>query len=148
MTLAEKQRELEATLARLKDGQERLAWLVEQARRRPLLPAELRKEAHRVEGCLVRLWFVPEFREGRCWFRAESDSLIVKAIAGLLCDLYSGQAPEEIVAHHPRFLGELGITQHLTPNRRNGLSRVWEKIRGFAQGQLQSAEVAASGIRS
>jgi len=125
-----------ATLAQLPGVSERLAFLVEQARKRPMLPAEQRIEANRVEGCMARLWFVPEFREGLCHFRIDSDSLIVKSIAGMLCDFYSGQVPEEILAHDPAFLGKVGITQHITPNRRNALSSVWNKIRTFAESHL------------
>ena len=54
-------------------------------------------------------------------------------MAGLLCEFYSGHAPAEILAHDPKFLAPLGITQHLTPNRRNALSKVWERIRQFAE---------------
>jgi cysteine desulfuration protein SufE len=90
-------------------------------------------DAHLVPGCLARLWLIAQFREGRCFFGCDSDSLVVKAIAGLLCDFYSDQAPGEILAHDPRFLAPLGITQHLTPNRRNALSKVWDRIRGFAE---------------
>jgi cysteine desulfuration protein SufE len=133
VSLDEKQELLMETLARLHGVSERLAFLVEQARRRPLLPAEQRIEANRVEGCMARLWFVPESREGLCYFRIDSDSLIVKSIAGLLCDFYSGQTPEEILTHDPSFLGKLGITQHITPNRRNALSSVWNRIRAFAE---------------
>ncbi len=142
MTLAEQQTTLTATLAGFASAQVRLSWLVDQARRRPLMPAELRTDAHRVPGCLARLWLVPEFRAGRCFFTAESDSLIVKSVAGLLCEFYSGHTPEEILAHDPAFLGRLGLTQHLTPNRRNALSRVWETIRAFAQ--THAVSVAAS----
>ena len=134
--LAGKQRALLDNLTRLPDPQERLGWLVEQARRRPLMEAALRTDEHRVEGCLARLWLVTEFRDGHCHYRCESDSLVVKAIAGLLCEFYSGHAPGEILAHDPAFLAELGVTQHLTPNRRNGLALVWGKIRAFAQNQL------------
>ncbi len=135
MTLAEKQRQLSAQLAPLPNVQQRLNFLVDQARARPPLPPELCVEAHRVPGCLARLWFVAEAREGRCWFLAESDSLIIKATAGLLCELYSGHTPEEILAHDPSFLAQFGIHQHLTPNRRNSLSRVWTEIQAFAKAQ-------------
>lgn len=141
MTLAEKQQELTDTLVSLPGAAGRLGWLIEQARLRPLLPAEHRVEARRVEGCLARLWFVPEFRQGRCYFRSDSDSLIVKSIAGLLCDFYSGCRPEEILAHDPGFLTDLGIKQHITPNRRNALSSVWKKIAAFAEAHLAAAAV-------
>jgi len=133
MTLETKKTRLLEQLTRLRSSQDRLAWLVDQARKRPLLDASHRTDDNRVEGCLSRLWLVREFREGRCYFRAESDSLIVRAIAGLLCDLYSGHRPEEILSLDPGFLGEVGIQQHLTPNRRNALSRVWTIIREFAR---------------
>ena len=132
MTLAEKQAQLTAQLAALKNGQDRLAWLVEQAKTVPPLAPELRSETNLIPGCLARLWFIPEIRAGKCHFTADSDSLVVKAIATLLCDFYSGQPPAAILAHHPDFLAPLGITQHLTPNRRNALSKIWERIRQFA----------------
>jgi cysteine desulfuration protein SufE len=131
-TLAQKQQELTAQLSPLKTGEARLAWLVERARLQPSPPADLRVDTFLVPGCLARLWFVPTLRDGLCYFESDSDSLITKAIAGLLCDIYSGQPPQEILAHDPGFLRSLGVTQHLTPNRRNALSRVWENIRNFA----------------
>ena len=130
--MPEKQRRLLAEMAPLEDAQARMAWLIERARERPLLPAEFRIDSNRVEGCLSKLWFVPEFRDGRCWFRSESDSLFVKAMAGLLCDFYSGQTPEEIAAHDPGFLAKIGFSHHLTSSRRNALGRVGLKIRAFA----------------
>jgi cysteine desulfuration protein SufE len=132
MNLAEKQVEIISQLAALKNGQDRLAFLVEKAKGRPPLTAEFRVDANLIPGCLARLWFVSKFRAGNCFFNCDSDSLVVKAIAGLLCEFYSGHAPAEILAHDPTFLAPLGITQHLTPNRRNALSKIWERIRQFA----------------
>ena len=137
MNLAEKQVQLTARLAARKNGQDRLALLVEQARQNPPLAPEQRTEANLIPGCLAKLWFIPQFRHSLCFFECDSDSLIVKAIAGLLCDFYSGQAPAEILAHDPGFLGPLGITQHLTPNRRNALAKVWERIRNFAETSVE-----------
>jgi cysteine desulfuration protein SufE len=133
MTLAEKQIQLSAELAALKNAQDRLAYLVEKARQRPALPAEQHVDENLIPGCLAKLWFVPQFRDGHCCFACGSDSLVVKAIAGLLCEFYSGHTPAEILAHDPGFLAPLGITQHLTPNRRNALSKVWAGIRRFAE---------------
>ncbi len=133
MNLAEKQQQLTAELAALKNRQDRLALLVEHAKKLPPLAPELRTEQSLIPGCLAKLWFVSEFRAGKCFFACDSDSLVVKAIARLLCDFYSGHAPAEILAHDPGFLAPLGITQHLTPNRRNALAKVWERLRQFAE---------------
>ena len=135
MTLPEKQQQIAAHLAEFRNVQQRLNWLVEQARARPVLPPEQCVDAHRVPGCMARLWFTAEARDGACHFQTESDSLIIKGIAGLLCELYSGQTPADILAHDPSFLATFGIHQHMTPNRRNSLARVWEKIRSFAEAQ-------------
>ena len=132
MSLAEKQVQLVAELTAVKNGQDRLALLVARAKQRPPLAPEFRVEQNLLPGCLAKLWFTAELRDGKCFFHCDSNSLVVKAIAGLLCDFYSGHPPEEILAHDPAFLAPLGITQHLTPNRRNALARVWEKIREFA----------------
>jgi cysteine desulfuration protein SufE len=142
MTLAEKQQQLIAELAALKNGQDRLARLVEHARRQPPLAAG-RVDSNLLPGCLAKLWFVPAFRDGCCFFVCDSDSLVVKAVAGLLCEFYSGQPPAEILAHGPEFLAPLGITQHLTPNRRNALAKIWEHIRQFAgQNHVRAAAKA------
>jgi cysteine desulfuration protein SufE len=132
MNLAEKQVEITAQLASLKNGQDRLAFLVEKAKARPPLTSEFRGEENLIPGCLAKLWFVPQFRDKKCSFKCDSDSLVVKAVAGLLCEFYSGHAPAEILAHDPKFLPPLGITQHLTPNRRNALGKIWERIKIFA----------------
>lgn len=137
MNLAEKQLQLTTELAALKNGQDRLACLVEKGKRRPALAPAQRVDANLVPGCLAKLWFVPQFRDGSCFFACDSDSLVVKAIAGLLCEFYSGHPPMEILAHSPQFLAPLGITQHLTPNRRNALSKVWERIRLFAEANTE-----------
>lgn len=137
MTLAEKQQQLTVQLAALKNGQDRLALLVEQAKTRSSLPTEFRTEENLIPGCLAKLWFVPELHDQKCFFKCDSDSLVVKAVAGLLCEFYSNQPPAQILAHDPKFLAPLGITQHLTPNRRNALSKIWERIREFAAANAQ-----------
>jgi cysteine desulfuration protein SufE len=136
VTIAEKQRQLTAALGALKSAQDRLGYIVGRGRAAPPLEPEFKTEAFRVEGCLAKVWFVPEFADGVCHFRADSDSAIVKGIAVVLCEICSGQPPEEIMQSNPVFLEEMGITQHLTPNRRNSLGKIWQKIQGFARDHL------------
>ena len=86
MNLAEKQQQLSTQLATLKNGQDRLVFLVEKAKGRPAFAPEFRLEKNLIPGCLARLWFVADFCNGHCFFDCDSDSLIVKAVAGFLCD--------------------------------------------------------------
>ena len=130
--LAKQQQRL-AELLQLGDPQQRLARLMQNAGRISSLEPELRIEIHRVEGCLARVWFVPEVRDGKCFFRCDSDAVSLKAIGGLLCELYSDQTPEEISATQFGVLKHLGILHQLAENRRRTIARIEEKIRHFAQ---------------
>lgn len=131
-SLTEKRDKLIADLRFFDDPQDRLAFVIDAAKKRAPLSDAFKTDEYKVEGCLSNLWFVPEFRAGRCWFRSDGDSLIVKGIAGLLTEFYSGAPPEEVLKLEPSFLAQAGITQHLSQNRKNGLGRVWQKIQRFA----------------
>lgn len=131
--LLEHQHQRLAPLLQMGDPQQRLARLVEEARHRAPLDSVLRIEMYRVEGCLVRVWLVPECRSGKCFYQCDSDAVSLKAVGGLLCDLYSGHTPEEIAASNTGLLKPLGILHQLAENRRRTIGRIEEKIRHFAQ---------------
>ena len=132
-SLLHQQQQRLAELFQIGDPQQRLAHVVQRASKQPVLEPALRVEANRVEGCLVRVWFVPEFRVGKCFFRCDSDAVSLKALGGLLCELHSGHAPEEIAATHSGVLKHTGILPQLAENRQRTLARIEEKIRRFAQ---------------
>lgn len=136
MILEERKAALVEEITLIPDPYERLGYIVERGKNAAGLSEDLQMDSFKIDGCMSQLWVVPEFREGQCYYRSESDSAIVKGIASLLCDFYSGAKPEEVVATDADFLGEVGITQHLSPNRRNGLSRIVESIQRFAKSCL------------
>jgi len=136
MNLEEKKAALIEEITLIPDAYERLGHVVELGKKAESLPEDLRIDSFKIEGCMSQLWVVPEYREGCCYFSSESDSAIVKGIASLLCDFYSGATPQDIIQTDAEFLGEVGISQHLSPNRRNGLSRIVESIQRFAQSCL------------
>jgi len=138
--LVARQQQRVAELLLIGDPQQRLARLFHDAQKLPSLPPEHRLEVHRVEGCLVRVWFVPELHEGRCHFRCDSDAASLKALGNLLCELYSGATPEEISATQAGVLRHLGVLHQVAENRRRTVERIEEKIRRFAQ-QHQTAVV-------
>ncbi len=124
--------------ALIEDSQERLSAVVDRARSRPPLPESERTEAHRVRGCVSLAWIAGEVRAGRCQFRCDADSPLVRGLLVLLCDLYTGATPAEVAATEPRLLEQLGLAQNLSPTRLNGLRSVRAKIRDFASAQLRS----------
>ena len=136
MNLEEKKKALIEEITLIPDAYERLGYIVDRGQKARGLTEDLRIDSFKIEGCMSQLWVVPSFQEGFCQFHSESDSAIVKGIAILLCDFYSDAKPKEILQTDADFLGEVGITQHLSPNRRNGLSRIVESIQRFAQSCL------------
>ncbi len=133
VTLAEKQQLLIADYAIIDDEQERLAAVVDRARRSPPLPETERTEANRIRGCVSQAWIAAEMREGRCHFRSDADSPLVRGLLKLLCDFYSGATPADVAATEPALLEELGLARNLSPTRLNGLKAAVATIRAFAK---------------
>ena len=119
-------------LSIIDDPQERLALVVDRARQRPPLAEGERTEAHRVKGCISQAWIVGELRDGRCQFRCDADSPLVRGLIVLLCDLYSGATPADIVATEPALFEKLDLARNLSLTRLNGLRSVRAVIRDFA----------------
>ncbi|MCB1122380.1 MAG: SufE family protein [Verrucomicrobiae bacterium] len=137
-TIIEKRDRIIEEMSLFDDSYERFAYVIEKGKKAEGLPEEYKTEAFRIEGCMSNLYLVPEFKDGLCYYRSDSDSPITQGVANLLCELYSGHTPDEVLSVDPVFLSEVGITQHLSSNRRNGLSNVTAKILGYAE--LQKAK--------
>jgi cysteine desulfuration protein SufE len=136
MTLREKQEALAADLGRFKTAQDRLAHMIRIGRSAPGLEDRFKTPEAKLEGCLSNLWLQSELREGSCYFRADSDSAIVKGLATVICELFSGLPPNEILQADLAPLRQAGLWQQLTPNRRTGLSRLVDNIHEFAREHL------------
>ena len=138
--LAAKKQQLLDKLQALPDPHQRLLLLTDAARRRPPVPQSIRVADNLIEGCVADLWLAGEFRDGCCSFQCDSESLTVRAMAGLLCDFYSGETPAEILETSPDFLREAGLGAVLTANRRSALSKVWKRIYAFAEKHRDAAD--------
>ncbi len=136
MSIEVKRDQLVEELFPFEDHLERLTYVIDRAKDLPGLEEDYKIDTFLIKGCVSQLWIFPSFKEGKCHFQADSEASITKGTASLLCDLYSNESPEDIVRLEPDFLGEVGITQHLSPNRRNGLTGVREKIKAYAQLQI------------
>ena len=135
MTLAEKQQHLIDDLQLIDDPQERLGAVVDRAKHRPPLPADQRTEPNRIKGCISQAWVVGEMQADRCHFRSDADSPLVRGLVALLCDLYSGATPAEVISVEPSLLEDLQLTRTLSPTRLNGLRSVRAAIKAYAATQ-------------
>jgi cysteine desulfuration protein SufE len=133
--LTRKLQQLLNDLAVIDDPQERLAILVDRARKVAPLPPGERTAEHRVPGCVSVVWLVAEVRDGRCFFRADAESPLVRGLVVFVAEFFSGFSPETILASDPDPLEALGVARNLSPTRRNGLNAARAAIRQFAARQ-------------
>lgn len=138
MSLREKQRELIDDYSIIEDPAERFQAIVDRGRRAAPLPEEARDDDHLVPGCTSRVWLAGWLDEetGTCQYRAEADAPSIHGLATMLCALYSGAAPAEVVAVEPDCLAELGIDRQLSPTRLRGLGQIRRRIRELAEAWL------------
>lgn len=115
-------------LAALPSTDDRYKYIIEMGRSLPALSDAQRLDKFLIQGCMSQAWLVPELKDGRVYFYADSDALIVKGIMAILLSVYSANAPSDNLGLSPEFLREGGITEHLSMNRRNGLSSVVKQI--------------------
>jgi cysteine desulfuration protein SufE len=118
---------------------ERYEYIIELGRALPGLPAPAKTEGSRVKGCQSQVWFQAREENGRVYFEADSDALIVRGLVALLLRVYSGRTPAEILATPPDFFEEIELGSHLTGNRANGLHAMVKHIQGYARSFQEKA---------
>ncbi len=135
-TAADVQRSIVDNFRYLEDWAERYQYLIELGRQLPPFPETKRIEANRLDGCQAGVWLVCDYRNGKLDLEATSDSAIVAGLIALLLKVYSGRQPDQVLAISPAFIDEIGLAEHLSPHRANGLSLMLARIRAFAMAHI------------
>ena len=133
MFLADKLQRLIDEFAVVDDPHERLAAVVDRARRIPSLPPTDRVDANRVQGCVSVVWLAGDVLAGKCRFRGDAESPVVRGLVIFLCDFFTGVPVAEASASDIEPLEALGVTRNLSPTRRHGLAAARKAIRDFAR---------------
>lgn len=132
MTINEIQDEIIEEFAEFDDWMDKYQLLITMGEEQEPLPAELKTEQNLIDGCQSRVWLVCDERSGKLQFRAESDALIVKGIVSLLIRVVTDHTPQEILDADLYFIPQIGLTEHLSPTRSNGLLAMVKQIRMYA----------------
>lgn len=114
------------------DWLDRYQLLIDLGNEQEPLPEEYKTDNNLIEGCQSRVWLQADVVDGKVIFRAESDALIVKGIVALLIKVYSGHTPDEILSSEPYFVEAIGLKEHLSPTRSNGLVAMIKQMRLYA----------------
>ena len=107
-------------------------YLIELGKSVPKISEENKKEENIIKGCQSKVWLHAEKKEGLVRFYADSDAIITKGIISLLIRTFSNQKPEDIINASLDFIDDIGLRQHLSPNRANGLNNMIKKIKFYA----------------
>ncbi|MDY3063224.1 MAG: SufE family protein [Bacteroidaceae bacterium] len=132
MTINENQDEIIEEFSELDDWLDRYQLLIDLGNDQQPLPQQEKTESNLIDGCQSRVWLVCDERDGILYFRAESDALIVKGIISLLIKVLSGHTPAEILEADLYFIHDIGLTEHLSPTRSNGLLSMLKQMRLYA----------------
>lgn len=132
LTINEIQDEIIEEFSDLDDWMDRYQLLIDMGGETEPLPDSDKVEQNLIDGCQSRVWLVCDEKEGRLYFRAESDALIVKGIVTLLIRVLSGHTPDEILDADLYFIEKIGLREHLSPTRSNGLLAMLKQMRAYA----------------
>ncbi len=131
-TINEIQDEIIDEFAGFDDWMDKYQLLIDLGGEQEPLPEQYKTESNLIDGCQSRVWLQADYVDGVINFRAESDALIVKGIVALLIRVLSGHTPQEILDADLYFIDEIGLREHLSPTRSNGLLAMVKQIRAYA----------------
>ena len=132
MSIEEVQQEIIEEFSVFEDWMDKYSYLIELGNELKDLDPKDKNEQNLIKGCQSRVWLVADKVDGKINFRGESDAVIVKGLVALLLRVVSGRTPEEIIENDLHFIDDLGLKQHLSPTRSNGLLAMIKQIRLYA----------------
>lgn len=133
MTIKEIQDSIVEDFSMLDDWMDRYSMLIEMGKDCPIIDTQYRNDEHLINGCQSRVWLHAELKDGKIYFTADSDAVITKGIIYLLIKVFSGQTPSDILAADMSFLDEIGLKEHLSPTRSNGLLSMVKQMMLYAE---------------
>ena len=132
MSIEEKANEIVEEFEMFENWLDKYNYIIELGKELQGLDEEHKTPKYLISGCQSQVWLTSEFRDGKVYFQADSDAIITKGIVYLLIRVLSGQKPEDILNYNLDFLDKIGLKEHLSPTRSNGLSSMIKQIRLYA----------------
>ena len=129
MTIEEKQQDIISEFNMYDDWMEKYEYIIELGKELPLINENLKTEDRLIEGCQSRVWLNSAIVDGKMSFSADSDAIITKGIIALLIQVLNNETPENIATSDLFFINEIGLHEHLSPTRSNGLASMVKKMK-------------------
>ena len=132
MTMKEIEQELISEFEMFDDWMDKYNYIIELGKELPMIDPQYKTEDFLISGCQSQVWLHPEMRDGKLFFSADSDAIITKGIVNLLIRVLSGHTPQEILDNDLSYLDVIGLKNHLSPTRSNGLASMIKQIKLYA----------------
>ncbi|HTS43791.1 MAG TPA: SufE family protein [Puia sp.] len=131
-TIAETEKEIVEEFSLFDSWDDKYEYIIDLGKKLPDLENEYKIDENRVRGCQSTVWLVSSYHEGKVFFKAESDAVIVKGLISLLIRVLSGHTPDEIIDAKLDFIHKIGMTTHLAQTRSNGLLSMVRQMKNYA----------------
>ncbi len=131
-TIKEKEQNIISDFEMFYDWMDKYNYIIELGKSISLIKEEYKTEKYMIKGCQSRVWLHADYQDGKVIYTADSDALITKGIAALLIEVLSGQPPKEIVDTELSFIDEIGLKEHLSQTRSNGLVNMIKQMKLYA----------------
>jgi cysteine desulfuration protein SufE len=131
-SIEEREAEITEAFSWLETWEEKYEYIIELGKNLPELDEKYKKEENIIKGCQSTVWLVSEFKDGKVFYQADSDAVIVKGLVSMLISVLSGNAPDEILNARLDFIKEIGMMTHLAQTRSNGLVAMVKQIKNYA----------------
>lgn len=132
MSIQEIQNEIVAEFSFFDDWTQRYEYMIELGKSLPLIEQRYKTDDYLIKGCQSKVWLFAQMKDGKVVYTADSDAIITKGIVALLVRVFSNQAPADIVQANAEFIDQIGLKEHLSPTRANGLVSMLEQMKHYA----------------
>lgn len=131
-TMKETEEELIQEFEMFDDWMDKYNYIIELGKDLPMIDPQFKTEEFLISGCQSQVWLHPDMRDGKLYFSADSDAIITKGIVNLLIRVLSGHTPQEILDNDLAYIDAIGLKNHLSPTRSNGLASMIKQIKLYA----------------
>ncbi|MDQ3277011.1 MAG: SufE family protein [Bacteroidota bacterium] len=131
-TIEEVEQEIVEDFSLFDSWDDKYEYIIDLGKKLPPLENQFKVDENKVRGCQSSVWLAADFRDGRVFYKADSDAVIVKGLISMLIRVLSGQTPDAIVNARLDFINEIGMTNHLAQTRSNGLLAMVKQMKNYA----------------
>ena len=132
MTITEKETRIISEFSLFDEWMDKYSYLIEMGKSLPVIDEEYRTEQYLITGCQSQVWLHAAFENGKVTFTADSDAIITKGIVNLLIQVLSDETPQDIISANMDFIDKIGLKEHLSPTRSNGLTSMIKQMKLYA----------------